>query len=159
MFTYTDASALTHVEQADVDVLLRDFIAEARFAVPYDRREGKWDCGFLFRMDSPSSQYRLVLSSDGRYQLDLWESGGARTLAYGTAEGLTTTPTGFNDVRLLTSGANGYVYLNGGYVTTLDLAARAARGKIAAATALFSGNALPGRTMHFERFTVLSLDG
>ena len=52
----------------------------------------------------------------------------------------------------------GYLYLNGGYVATLDLAARAARGNIAAATALFSGNAVSGRSLHYERFTVLSLD-
>ena len=75
VFPYTDASALTRVEQADADVTLRDFIAEARFFVPYDRRDGKWDCGFLFRMDGPASQYRLVVSSDARYQLDLWGEG------------------------------------------------------------------------------------
>ncbi len=158
VFAYTDASALTRVEQADADVTVRDFIAEARFFVPYDRRDGKWDCGFLFRMDGPASQYRLVVSSDARYQLDLWGGGGARTVADGPAEGLTTAAMGFNDVRLVASGGDGYLSLNGGHVATLDLAARAARGKVAAATALFGGNALPGRTMRYERFAVLSLD-
>jgi len=156
--TYGAASGITTVERADANVSVRDFIAEARFFVPYDSRLGQWDCGFLFRNTGVADQYRLIVSSAGRYQLDLWQDGDTTAIAHGAVTELNHDTLGYNDLRLLVDGERTFFYLNGAYVVTLDTARRLISGDVSVATALYNGDALPNRIMRYERFTVLALD-
>ncbi len=155
---YGATTGITTIERADAKVSVRDFIAEARFFVPYDALDGQWDCGFLFRNTGAADQYRLIVSSAGRYQLDLWQDAETTTISHGTVAELNRDMPGYNDLRLLVDGERTFFYLNGAYVTTLDTARRLTSGDVSAATALYNGDALPNRVMRYERFTVLALD-
>jgi len=156
--TYGAASGITTIERVDAKVSVHDFIAEARFFVPYDSREGQWDCGFLFRNTGTADQYRLILSSAGRYQLDLWQNAETTTMAHGVVAELNREMPGYNDLRLLVDSGRTFFYLNGAYVATLDTARRLTDGDVSVATALYNGDALANRAMRYERFTVLALD-
>jgi len=155
---YSATSGITNVERADAHIAVRDFIVEARFSVPYAAHEGQWDCGFLFRNVNPLNQYRLIVSSGGRYQFDLWKEGAISTVSHGAVTGLILDPAGYNDLRVFTDAAQTFFYLNSAFVAALDTGRHLVDGDIAVATALYNGDALPNRVIHYERFTVLSLE-
>lgn len=111
-----------------------------------------------FAMSNPLNQYRLIVSSGGRYQFDLWKEGDISTVSHGAVTGLILDPAGYNDLRVFTDAAQTFFYLNGVFVASLDTGRHLVDGDIAVATALYNGDALPNRVIRYERFTVLSLE-
>lgn len=132
---------------------LRDATAEVRFINP----DGNWSYGLGFRDTGTNRQYRLVLTSSGRWALILVQVIDDKAhhdqLASGPAP-LNTRPNAANTIRLTTTDTTGTLYINGTMVTTLDLGAKLEPGDIFVASGLLINFTAPGRVTRYERFSV-----
>ncbi len=155
---YSTTTGITAVELMPARINERNIVAEARTFPPYAVGDGRWDCGFIFRSRDPANQYRFILTSEGRWYLDLWENSTTTTISTGNSAPIVTDPKGFNDLRLLVEGDRALVYLNNAFLTALDVSRGVERGDVALATALYRGDAVPGRSLRYEQFSVLAVE-
>jgi hypothetical protein len=112
----------------------------------------------MFRQTGNNSQYRLAVESGGSWSLTNWQNGTSGLIASGAYEGLDTGAGGSNRLTLLAQGGTGYFFINGNFVSELDLSARRAGGDIAVATSLFEGYEREGEETGYEAFTVWPLE-
>ncbi len=131
-----------------------DFIAEARFYNPYGRARSDWDFAFQFRYND-DADYTLVISSDLIWQLDITE-GRVESSVTGSLTNLDISEGGSNTLRLVAQGTSGAFYLNGEFISVLDLSANTAPGEIAVAAGFYDGYRVAGEITPFEDFTVWS---
>jgi hypothetical protein len=135
---------------ASVD--MRDFIAWADFSVSGLEAGQDWDFGFMFRNSDVNEDLRLIVTSQGEWR---FYDGTSVLIASGDASSF--KPSEPNTLFLLAYGDEGIFYLNGGYVTTLDLSARMTRGDFAVATGFFEGTENGGVTTEYADFEVRAL--
>jgi hypothetical protein len=144
------------IESAGVD--LQNFVVESWFVNPYSVDEGEWDYGFLFRYAGDNDQYRFAIRSDKVWIL-LNNTGDAdgTMIASGDLPDLKVGESDSNHVRLICQGDHGYFYLNGMFISDLDLSARQNSGDIYIATGIYSGREISGRSTGYQDFTIWSL--
>ena len=144
---------LIKVEFAGVSVA--DMIAEATFVNPYSAASNDWDYGFLLRVERNGSRIHLVLTSDQRWVLNWRETPSADTsqrLGGGTLETFNTGTGGRNHLRVVAIGERGWLFVNGEFVSTLDLSDVTDAGEVAVITGAFTGNEVAGAVTRFENF-------
>lgn len=146
------------VEIYDAGVNLRDFILEARLFNPYFTSLGAWDYGFMLRHQSGDTQYRFVIKSDKTWVL-LHSAGDPDgvVIAQGHLAGLDTRENGSNQIRLIFQDSRGLFYLNGSYVSDLDLSSLRVAGGIQVATGIYQGDEISGYATRFSDFTIWSI--
>jgi len=146
----------------DTGVKLRDFVVEAKFRNPQAEPGEKWDYGIIVLNLGGQTQYRLILDSDGRWTLNL-HSSGFDIENRDTSDLLDLSQGGSNTLKLFVKGDTGQLYLNGEYVSTLDLdmlgmgAASAYTHNVLICAGIKRGYSLPGRSTIYEGFSVWSL--
>jgi hypothetical protein len=146
----------------DTGVKLSDFVVEAKFRNPQAEPGEKWDYGIIFLNLGGQTQYRLILDSDGRWTLNLHGSG-FDIENRDTTDLLDLSQGGSNTLKLFVAGDTGYLYLNGGYLSTLDLdmlgmgAASAYTHNVLICTGIKRGYSLPGRSTIYEGLSVWAL--
>ena len=141
-----------------VGVSMADITVEATFYNPYSASSNSWDYGFVFRrdrFDRTSSYLQLVISSDSAWRLihrtpdgnDVYE-----TVGGGTVSGLNTGTGESNRLRVIAIEAVGYLFVNGAFVTSLELGDVARAGDIAVITGAYAGDEVAGAATRFENF-------
>jgi hypothetical protein len=158
------SGSLTHevddrVEVSNAGVDLRDFVAEAIFYTPYPTTKGGWDIGFLFRDIDRNDQFRLVIDSDGDWDLQDWR-GGKDNMDYldaGHLTNLDVSDGGSNRLKLIALGDQGVFFVNDSFIAPLDLSGRTYTGDIGLATELRGRNEIDGEVTEYEDFTIWSL--
>jgi hypothetical protein len=139
------------IELSEATVNAAHFAASATFGVPFTT--GTWDIGFLFRDRTGNDEYRLIVTSTGRWYLyrpgviDASHQVGQTTL-------LRTARTSTNMLTLIALGDMGIALLNGAYMATLDLSDSSVSGPISAATGIMAGHEISGQTTTFSDFRV-----
>ncbi len=141
--------------RANVNVL--NFVAEATFYNPYPVTQGTWDYGFQFRRGADGTEYRLIVQATGRWGLILRQNNQSTVVLRGDVPLLSTTDTGSNTLRVVVRGAEGWFFVNGVLVSTLDLSARQAAGDVLATTGFLQGAAISGKATRFENFSVAEI--
>jgi hypothetical protein len=137
---------------------VRDFVIEARFFNPYGVSEHAWDYGFLFRDTGGNKQYRLVVSSNSRWDLFLVDGDpNVAALEYGYVENFDITVNGSNRIRLVAKDTSVYFFVNDKYVATLNVSKKLDSGDIYVATGIYGGHTINGKFTRYEGFTVWSL--
>ena len=152
------------VKYTSAKVDLRDLIVEARFFNPYDRADKPWDYGFAFRSTAPNKEYRLIITSLGRWELKLTDMVDGRfasdLVAEGEAENLDVSTSGSNSLRLFVKGGTAFLIVNGKHIATLDASRRIASGDVAIVTGFYgAAHHMPGKATRYEGFAVWSLPG
>lgn len=153
-----DHDADSQIESYIAEVNRRDFMAEAVFFNPYAASTGAWDYGFLFRDEGSNQQYRLILNSDGAWEL--YNHTGAADgdrIAGGAVPNLDTSAGASNHVQLLCDGGEGLLFVNGAFVADLDLSARTNGGGVGVATGMLAGHEIKGEATRYENFTVWAI--
>ena len=153
------SGSLEHTDDGFINALntsldVSNFVIEATFFNPYDTSEGIWDIGFMFRDGGGNNQYRLVITSDSDWALDLWEETNIGLQNEGTVHNLDTGLNGQNRITLYVNGEIGYFWLNGLFVSRLDLSYRPDSGNIFIGSGFYIGNEIPGRDTPYQDFTV-----
>lgn len=137
---------------AEVDV--RDFVVDAVFYNPYAATRGNWDIGFSLREGEINDQFRLAVESNGDWSLADRRGEDTNYVNSGTLTNLNTGEGDGNRLTVYLSGDTGYFFVNGQFVSELDLSARTNSGDVGVATSLFAGYEIEGEETGFDEFTV-----
>ena len=129
-----------------------DFDATATFQNP---GAANWDYGFVFRRVGVKF-HSVVVANDGQWFHNLREGsdGVDQHLANGTTSYLQTSETDSNIVQVTAIRDTGYLFVNGMFVSELDLASGPAAGDVAVIAGFFRNSQLPGQSTTFRNFVI-----
>ena len=132
-----------------------DLVVETTFINPYSADSNSWDYGFLLRRESSSAGHIFVVITSDRY----WGLGWRRLrnaetqwLDRGIIPTLDTSAKGRNHVKIIAIGDRGWLFVNGEFVSSLDLSVMRKGGEVAIITGYFRGNQVAGAVTGFENF-------
>lgn len=140
-------------------VNIRDFVVGVDVYAPYGSETGNWDIGFLFRHKAANDQYRLIIESNGNWQLVNRNGEDSTIVDEGTTDVLNTGAGDLNQMALIADGDTGELYINDTLVTELDLSGRTIAGDVFVASAITSGNEIPGEVTRYENFAIWPMPG
>jgi hypothetical protein len=146
---------LYHAEGANIQ--LRNFIVEARFHNPYDRSEGGWDYGFLFRNTGANEQYRLYVDSDGTWGFRLRNNDDEKILATTPLQHLKTGATDTNLLRLIVKDNEAFFFVNDNYISTLDVSEKTISGLVLVVEGLSPDHEISGKVTRYDDLTIWRL--
>ena len=142
------------------DVHLTDFVVSATFANPYWPFSNSWDYGFIIRDSGSAAAARFIqvmVTSDGRWvaQWRVGRSSESQDIADGRLSGFDVSADGQNSLWLAVFGERGLFFVNGEFISMLDLSAVAGAGDVAVITGAFTGNQTAGAVTRYEEFSVV----
>jgi len=146
------------VEAASAKVDLEDLIVEAEFISPYSLENGSWDYGFIFRHEAADTHFRFLVKSDKTWTL--FNHKGypyGEIISQGEIPDLNTNENGSNMIKLILQGNNGWFYLNGTFISELDLSVRMNSGDVFVVTGVYQGDEIPGFHTGYEAFSIWSI--
>ena len=146
-----------HIDTHPTSVWLADGIIEALFFNPYSASEGDWTSGFLIRIGTFDEHHAIFVDDSGGWHHYLRAGGVDANLTEGTSEHISTSPSGSNHIRVIALGEEGWLFVNGAFVSNLDLGGLVGSGNVAGVGAYFSSHALAGKFTSFEDFTIWSV--
>lgn len=146
----------TSIELYGIGNQLSDFDLSVDFVNPYAATHKLWDYGVLFRRTS-SAQYRLIVDSDGKWALGLYREEFV-ILNSGRLQNIKTGANDDNSLRLIVRGTRGAFFVNGQFISELDLSGHHDKGELSIGTGFYEGNEQPGATTDFENLYLLLLD-
>lgn len=145
----------TTIEMDYTGVNLANFIAQADIINPYATSDGSWDFGIVFRQEAVDDELRLVVRSDGQWNLNDRSEEGDNFIQEGTvSEYLDLNENGSNEITLVAFDDLGLFFLNGNLVSELDLSEQDDFGEVALGTGFYSSNKQEGEITGYEGFTV-----
>lgn len=143
------------LEMAYSGVNLSNFIASAEILNPYATSSGGWDFGLVFRQQATDDELRLVVRSDGAWNLNDRSEGEDDFVQDGDlSDYLDTSEDGRNKIILVASDEKGLFFLNGHLIARLDLSAQDDFGEVALGTGFYTSNKQTGEATAYENFTV-----
>ncbi|MDE2838253.1 MAG: S1C family serine protease [Chloroflexota bacterium] len=140
-------------------VSVGDFVATATFNNPYPAVLSGWDYGFLFR-DAGQFNFHAVVVENRNDGVPMWfhylrdGAGDGLLLGSGRASGLWPDSGGLNTLRLIAIGPQGWLFINGRAVGTLDLSVGPTGGDVSVVTGYHIENKVAGQTTRFLGFEV-----
>ena len=141
---------------------VRNFVLDIRIFNPSDRAVHPWNFSVIFRYVSKLQNYRLVLDSDGTWRLykpekSLADAVQVTRLGSGTIRGMDLTATGSNQIRFVVQDTAAYLFINGDFVTPMDVSDVNYAGDLAILTGDTRDTNFPGLSLRFKDFTISSL--
>ncbi len=143
------------IESVYADPSPANFIMQTTFDNPSAANDNPWDFGLIFRQSDADDEMRLVIHSDGFWNLNERLGNDDNFIQDGDiVEGLNLTANGRNTLLVAAFGEQGYFFLNGRYIATLDLSSRTQAGNLAIGTGFYSSSERVGATTAYSDFTV-----
>ena len=139
------------------DVFMSDFIVSATFVNPYSASSNSWDYGFFIRELFAGPSIHVVVTSRGRWELRSGDEPPRKLVDGGTLGRFNTYAGGQNRLWLATFGERGLLFVNGEFISMLDLSDVTGAGDVAIITGAFTGNQVTGAVTRFEEFLVAPL--
>ena len=139
------------------DVSMSDFIVSATFVNPYSAATNPWDYGFMIRDSGRDANARFItvaVTSRGRWDVS-WRQGSKsenQDIADGTLRNFDTSAGGSNKIWLAAFGERGLLFVNGEFISMLDLSEVTGAGDVAVITGAFEGDEVAGAVTRFEDF-------
>jgi hypothetical protein len=159
-FIFNDGSTQNVAGDSNV----QDFIAEATVFNPVALNDGSWQLGFGFRFAGNTGTtgteflaLHLTAQSpyDPHWSLYRITREPSSPLAEGSVASLNTDINGFNHIRLIVQGTNGWLYINDQFVAKFDLPIQINARGVDLRMGIFEGG--PITTNRYENFTVWSI--
>ncbi len=143
------------IESFDADVNLANFIVEARFFNPYGADIGEWDYGFVLRHEAKDTQFRFVVLSTKQWVLlNNTGTSSGEVIDKGNLPDLDVSAQGSNLVRLIFTGDRGFFFLNGRFISEINLSSRQNAGSILATTGVYEGDEVNGYYTGYADFSI-----
>ena len=151
--TSNDAAETQHAK-----VLMTDMMVEATFTNPYGASENLWTYGFVLR-DGPVDKLTITVSSARRWRLHMGDMptpkhlGADRMLGGGTFNGeFDDEAGGQNHLRMVAIGDQGWFFINGAFVASIDLSLVSEAGDVAVVTGASGGDEMDDASTGFRDF-------
>ena len=148
---------LIRVEYADVSIA--DMVVQATFVNPYDASENPWDYGFILRDNADGPHLMLLVTSRSRWAA-ITRAGPFEPLERidaGTLPILDASSGGRNHLMVVSIGGRGWFFVNGDFVSAVDLSSVTSEGDAAVITGAYTGDEVAGAVTRFEDFRGFSL--
>jgi serine/threonine-protein kinase len=145
------------IEAFYADGTYQDFVVYTNFVNPYDAAAGAWDIGFLLR-ESDSRDFRVAVESNGQWSLTDHSADDFEITQQGTLTEFYPGADQSNEAVLVVEGNRAHLFVNAEYVAELDLSGRPELFEVAVATAIFTGDEIPGEATGYQEFTIWSIE-
>jgi len=133
-------------------IKVKNFILEVEVSNPY--ANFPWTLDIVFRQTyNADNAFYLYISSDSTWALDSDRNGTWRTVSRGKISNLNVSANRSNLIRLIVKDSIAKLYINGVFVSTLDVSSNTFYGDIALAI----GQGIPGKSTEYKNFTVWGL--
>ena len=145
-----------NIDEHGAGVYMKDVVVEAHFTNPYPDSGSTWSYGFIVRANLAGGFHAFVINSDGNWQhfFRLRQSDRNPVARVGSNIAIDTTKTGSNHVRVIARGTRGEVWINGIYVSRLDLSDLELFGDVSIFANYHTDDGLEGYGTYYENFTV-----
>ncbi len=134
------------------DVSIANMVVEATFVNPYSAASNPWDYGFILRDGSSPGHIQVFVDSRGRWNLIARDGTSSGHRAVGTMRRFNTVPRGRNHLQVVAIRERGWLFVNGEFVTTLDLSSVSRAGDVAVITGAYEGSEAAGAVTRYENF-------
>ena len=138
-------------------VSLSDMIVSATFVNPYSASRNDWDYGFIVREIQDGPFVQIIVSSDRTWKVKTGTAPPYDEVGRGTLTRFETGAGGKNTLWLAAFGDRGMLFVNGEFISLVDLSAVAGSGGVAVMTGAVEGNEVAGASTRFEDFTGVPL--
>lgn len=135
-------------------VAAADAIIEARFYSPYSDTQRDWNSGFLFRNAQFNWFHAVIITASGQWLHILRLGDDETTMRRDFSPHIDTSANGSNLIRVVASGSEGSLFVNGHHVSDLYLGGFTEAGEISAVGEYFVDSVIMGKSTRFEDFTV-----
>ncbi|MCL4267807.1 MAG: protein kinase [Anaerolineae bacterium] len=136
-----------------------NLVLNVHFLNPYPTQTGGWDFGVTFRQEEPDEELRLVVRSDGLWNLNNRSLDGDEFIQEGDVSGmLDLQPNEANQLTLIAVDDRGIFFLNEEFVAILDLSTRQNEGELALGTGFYTANERQNASTQYEDFAVWPLE-
>ncbi|MFO7683437.1 MAG: hypothetical protein R6X34_25675 [Chloroflexota bacterium] len=143
------------IEMDYAGVNLSNFAARATVSNPFPTTVGPWDFGLVFRQQEADDELRLVVRSDGLWNLNNRQDNADNIIQEGSvSQYLNLNANDSNEIMLVANGETGLFILNGQLITVLDLSEKDNFGDIALGTGFYSSDEQEGAVTRYTDFTV-----
>ena len=147
---HNPADGLIKTEYADVS--FRDLIVGATFTNPYSASAQKWDYGFILDGGPGTEDIHIVVTGDHRWAVLRGTEAPRDRIGGGAIKNFHTGTGQQNRISVVTVGQRGWVFVNGEFISALDLNANTGAWDVAVMTGAFIGNEVSGKSTRFEGF-------
>ena len=134
------------------DVSIANMVVEVTFVNPYSAASTPWDYGFILRDGSSPGHIQVFVDSRGRWNLIAGDGTSSDHRAAGTLRRFNTVPRGRNHLQVVAIRERGWLFVNGEFVTTLDLSSVPRAGDVAVITGAYEGSEAAGAVTRYENF-------
>ncbi len=143
------------IDEYEADVSITDGIIEARFFNPYSSQTGSWGSGFLFRFGT-GRFHTVFVTQAGRWHhyLRTGDAANDQQVGSGFSAAIAIGAFDSNHIRVIAIGGEGMLFVNGKFVTTLDLNGLMDAGHVSAIAGYFAGDGVAGKSTQFEDFRI-----
>ena len=137
------------------NVFVSDMVVEATFVNPYAASAHSWDYGLFVRYDwrdDIGSFLGFLVASDHSWEVRAGTGPAFSHLGAGTLRNFDTSAGGRNHLMVVTIGERGWFFVNGDFVTLVDLGKVPDAGDVLAFTGYYGGNEITGAVTRYEGF-------
>ena len=145
------------IKTQSANVSMSDLVVSATFINPYSATRNNWDYGFMirYRRTGESGKFiQVTVDSDGNWRA-AWREGRSsesQIIKGGTLSRVNTTSNGRNHLQLVALAERGWLFVNGEFISSLDLSSLAGAGDVSVTTGNFTGGEVAGAVTRFEDF-------
>ncbi|MQG21367.1 MAG: serine protease [SAR202 cluster bacterium] len=150
---------IPHTQDGKIDsfvpnIVLTNALVQADFSSPFDPREGRWSPGFLVRNTDLEHYHSFGIRSNG-YWFHEYKIGSDETQvrSYGYSPWIKKN----NHVLGIFLEEKAWLFVNGEYVTRLNLVGSLDAGQITLFVNYFKGHGKPNHTTYYEDFEIWSI--
>ena len=140
------------------DVSMADLVVEATFTNPYSAGYNSWDYGFILRKNRNAPFIYVVVNSDSRWAMKSGDGAPYNSLGGGTLRNLYVGEGDENHLRVVAIGQRGWFFVNGEFVSAIELSDVTKAGDVAVITGAFEGDEVDGKVTRFKDFTIARLN-
>lgn len=151
------------IEVYDLVSSIKNFIIEVEFDNPYDPSFNRWNYGIAFRQKEKNDFYELIFNN--YYNDGTWEL----TNRIGTSDGIAIHEGDLDDfmffreknqsnfIRLIVINDTGFVFINGQFLSRLNLSDRVTSGELWIGTGFYNGSEVDGYETGFKNLSLWRL--
>ena len=146
------------IDEYDSWAWITDGVIEGRFYNPYPTSVGSWSYGFQFRA-AFNTFHAVAITGHGYFYhyLRTASTDTDQRLAARHISEINTRSRGSNHIRIVATGSEGKLYINGYYIANLQLQGLMESGFVSAVANYFTGDGVAGYSTRFRAFTIWPL--
>ena len=149
------------IEVEYANVSMSDLVVSATFINPYSATSSPWDYGFRLRNSGIGASAKFIqvaVTSQYRWELALFDGENQRIAQGGLSLSVfDASANGRNHLQLVAVAERGWLFVNGEFISSLDLSKITGAGDVNVFTGAFTGSEVAGAVTRFESFQVIRL--